>query len=74
MTAKWAKVKGAKKYIVSYKAANGNWKTVKTTKTSLTIKKLKKGKKYTVKVTAAKTLNGIDFKSAASNTKTVKVK
>ena len=78
ITVKYAKVKGANGYEVSYstnkKFAKKKTTTVTTKKTSVTIKNLKKGTSY-VKVAAYKTdSTGAMVKGKASKVLTVKVK
>ena len=72
LTVKWASVKNAKKYEISY-SLKKNFKAAKkvtTKKTSVTIKKLKKGKTYYVRVRAK---NAAGW-GAYSKAKKVKIK
>jgi uncharacterized repeat protein (TIGR02543 family) len=78
ITVKYAKVKGAKGYEVSYstskKFTKKTTKTVTSKKTTATIKNLKKGTYY-VKVAAYKTdSTGANVKGKASKVLTVKIK
>jgi uncharacterized repeat protein (TIGR02543 family) len=76
-TLKWKKATGVTKYQVRYKLATAKkWKTtgIASKATSKAIKKLKKSKKYQVQIRAYKTVGGINYYSAWSKTKTVKVK
>lgn len=76
ISVKWKKASKADFYQVSIATKKKSTKVVSknNTSTSYKMKKLKKGKKYYVKVRAARTVNGATYYGAWSTVKTVKVK
>ena len=52
ISAKWAKVEGAKKYQVQYRVRGGKWKTKSVRAAKATIRSLKPGRLYDVRVRA----------------------
>ncbi len=74
-TVKLTKVTNATGYEISYKKKGASaYKTIKTKKLTKTMTKLSKKTKYTVKVRAYKTIDGLTYYGSYSSTKTVKTK
>ena len=75
ITVKYSKVKYTTKYQLQLKKGDGDWKTYNNgTKLKKVFKKLKKGKKYSVRVRAARKVDGKWYYGKWSKKKTVKVK
>ena len=74
-TVKYSKTKYTTKYQLQLKKGDGSWKTYNNgTKLKKVFKKLKKGKKYSVRVRAARKVDGKWYYGKWSKKKTVKVK
>ena len=71
----WKAVKGADSYQVSYKTGKtAKVRNVSAKKLTATIKGLKANKKYTVKVRACKTVNGVKYFGKWSKAKSIKTR
>jgi uncharacterized repeat protein (TIGR02543 family) len=76
-TLKWGKVSGITRYQLRYKLSTAkSWKSVAAPakSTSKAVSGLKKGKKYQVQIRAYKTVSKVNYYSAWSKVKTVKIK